>query len=262
VSSPRASLGIAALLIRSAAIFARNLPAIAVLALLVFSPLLVLGALATPARGADPRAAVRAAGQLTLIYTVASTLGALVLTSFLSGAVVHAVVHDLRGARSSWWRSTLAGVRRLWPVLGVGTMAALCIVFGLVTLAVPGLLVLCLAYVALPAAVIERPGVIGALHRSAALTQGYRWQIAELLLLVAAIEIVAWLVLHQLLVVPIHARAPLVPNPASWTTYRAITTGVLMVGGAFGAVVSAVTYAVLRERRDGAGPDRLAQALE
>ena len=71
----------------------------------------------------------------------------------------------------------------LFPVLGVALVVTVIFAIGLALLVVPGLIAICVLYVALPVAVIERAGVGRSLRRSAELTKGSRWRIFALFLI-------------------------------------------------------------------------------
>ncbi len=98
-----------------------------------------------------------------------------VLSVVQSGAVTYGTVRHLSGERATVAEMLRVGFRRWLPVVGVGLVFGIGVVLGLVLLVVPGVLLLVAGSVAVPAAVVERPGVLGALRRSFALTRGRRW---------------------------------------------------------------------------------------
>jgi integral membrane sensor domain MASE1 len=106
--------------------------------------------------------------------------------------------------------------------------------------------------VAVPAAVVERPGVFAALGRSSELTKGHRWQILGLLLVYLLIVFGFSLLLG--FAVLIVSFIPLLPVLVS-----AVGNAVL---AAFGAVVFTVLYSELRRIKDGVGVDVIAQVFD
>ena len=99
-------------------------------------------------------------------------------------ALVYGALEQLRGRRFTVGEAFSKGFRRFWPVLGVAIVSGVIIVVGMIALLVPGLIALCMLYVAIPACVVEEWGVVQSLTRSAELTKGYRWPILGLIALV------------------------------------------------------------------------------
>lgn len=94
-----------------------------------------------------------------------------------AGAITRGVIDSLAGKRVSLGAMIGTGFRRALPLLVVGLLTYLMISLGLVLLIVPGVLVACALAVAIPAVVVERPGILGAIKRSFALTKGKRFAI-------------------------------------------------------------------------------------
>jgi hypothetical protein len=87
------------------------------------------------------------------------------------------------------------GLAVILPVIGIYLLSLLAIAAASTLLLVPGLIVMCMLCVAIPAGVAERTGVIGALSRSVALTRGWRWPIfGTLVLYIVAVWIVSGIV--------------------------------------------------------------------
>jgi hypothetical protein len=93
------------------------------------------------------------------------------------GAITYGVIQHLAGKRVSLGAMIAAGARRAVPVLVVGLLAYVIVVVGMILLLVPGIYFACALAVAIPAAVVERPGVFGAIKRSFALTKGKRFAV-------------------------------------------------------------------------------------
>ena len=77
--------------------------------------------------------------------------------------------------RARFGEMVRVGLRRGLPVVGIGILLWVAVMAGLVLLVVPGVMLMVATSVAVPAAVVERPGVLGAIRRSLALTRGRRW---------------------------------------------------------------------------------------
>jgi len=104
-----------------------------------------------------------------------------------TGAITWGVFQQLRGNTPSLAACFAIGIQRMLPVLGVSFMVGLAVMGGFILLIVPGIIVYMMLYVAVPCAVVERPGVMGALRRSRALTSGHKGQLFWLTLLLSLI---------------------------------------------------------------------------
>jgi len=141
------------------------------------------------------QAAIDSSGQRALLAVAAGVtiLGVL----WLQGALVVAV-DDIRGggARLSIGQVFRRVEPRLWTLLGVGVIAAVGVAGGLILFIVPGLVLLTFWSMAVPAAVLERRGVIDAFRRSMRLVQGDAWRVfAVILLTIAFSTIVATMII-------------------------------------------------------------------
>ncbi|HEY1457700.1 MAG TPA: YciC family protein, partial [Solirubrobacteraceae bacterium] len=102
----------------------------------------------------------------------------LTATTLFTGMVVE-LVADVQSSR----REVSVGqlLRAVTPVFGqlvaVGLLAGILEAVGFVLLLVPGLILLTIWSVAAPVVVLERPGAVAALRRSAELVRGNGWQV-------------------------------------------------------------------------------------
>jgi hypothetical protein len=123
--------------------------------------------------------AVRGGSGLSLL----ALLIGVVATSLFAGMVVELVADVRDGRRDSNWRAL---VRSVLPVLGqviaVAIVIGVCVTIGLFVLVVPGLILITIWFVAIPALVLERPPGLGALGRSRQLVRGNGWQVFGVIL--------------------------------------------------------------------------------
>jgi len=124
----------------------------------------------------DPAAAGAAQAALPPAFWIAY-LVTLLLFVVEAGAITHGVIHHLAGKRVSLGAMVAAGLRRAVPLLVVGLLCYVMVLVGMMLLLVPGVYLACAVAVAIPAVVVERPGVFGAIKRSFALTKGKRFAI-------------------------------------------------------------------------------------
>jgi len=252
--SHREPFGIGAVLGQGFSTFFRNLPAFVLMSAIAYVPLLVYGLSWTPYGASSLEEA-----QLSVVkYLGISALGGLLLQNLVVAAVTFGVVEEMAGRHASIARCLGVGLRRMLPALLVTLLAGLCVVLGLIALIIPGLIVLCMLYVAVPASVIEQNGVGRALSRSAYLTKGNRWSILGLLILLGILGAIVNNVIERVM---IHKVEGIVP-PDQWKLYVGLQIGVQMVMGALGATMAAVAYVKLRNDKDGVGVGELARVFD
>jgi hypothetical protein len=163
-----------------------------------------------------------------------------VLGLISQAAMVFGTISYLSGHRVSATTCLSEGLSRIIPVIGVAFLLSLLIGLGTLFFIIPGIVFVCVYYVAIPVAVMETPGLTGALRRSAALTNGHRWTLFFTILV---------LFLIAFLIVPLTSFTDEVGKitKASWMMRVCVNVFI----GAVGSVCSAVAYVRLRERKEG-----------
>ncbi len=173
-----------------------------------------------------------------------------VTRSLASGAVIYGVVQDLRGRTFSVAESIQIALRRLLPMTGVAICTAIAIVFGCILLIVPGIMLACMYYVAMPACVAERAGVFESMSRSRFLTKGYRWQVFGTFLLVVIVGLVV---------------GPIVGIGLRFTGLIGTLIGIQVLQAiisSFNGVLIGVFYYELRVAREGIDIDKIASVFD
>jgi hypothetical protein len=114
----------------------------------------------------------------------------------LQAALVEAVA-DVRDGRADLSLTETLGRAwsRLGPVAAAGILAAIAIVIGLILIIIPGLFLLTIWSLIIPAIVIEKRGAIESFGRSRELVRGHGWTVFGVVLVTIAINIVAAIVL-------------------------------------------------------------------
>jgi hypothetical protein len=251
---------------RTFSIWFRNLVPFTTISVVVHAPLVVWAVLLlrddeAPMAGQEAWDAVEGilAGVLGIVLTAALTFG---------------VVQHLRGKPASFGATVGTGLRRLFPALGAGALAGVLTFlpmiavlllgfatesYGLFLLAIPALVLTLMIQAALwvtvPAAVVERPGVGGALRRSTALTRGSRWRVFGINVVLGAIGMALTLALG----------VPVTEDPTWEDVRRTMVVNVVLtvlVAGPWSAVASAVGYHDLRVGKEGADVEDLARVFE
>lgn len=180
----------------------------------------------------------------------------LLINMFLTSTFTYGVVMELRGRRASMGRSVSVGLARFLPALGVTLLVIIATLLGLVLIVIPGVIVFCMFCVAVPASVVERPGLLGAMRRSRELTMGHKAEIFGLLL----IGYFA-LMLLGFIVGAVTGGA----EEQTWESLRGevITEAVIeLFSNSLMAVGAAVVYVQLRTRKEGSSIDELARVFE
>ena len=131
----------------------------------------------------------------------------------------------------------------LGKLLALGIVQQVVIILGLMAFIAPGLYVLSLWMVAMPAIIVERSTVGGALDRSAALTRDRRWLVLGIFVLVAVPAILAIEIVGALTGIAI----------VSWLLEAALSTVLVSLAVVF--------YALLRGEKEGMTPQQIAAAL-
>jgi len=171
---------------RSLLLLLRNLPAFAFLGLLLFTPVFVGSLIVGP--GAPMHAQrvaledVDGVGHTELGGKVVVGILAFLATYLVAGGLAYGVRQNLQGRKVPFGEGVREGLRYLWRSLDTAFVTGLIIGIGFVLFVVPGLWLGCLAFVAVPVALLEERGVVESMRRSAALTRGSRLSLLVVLL--------------------------------------------------------------------------------
>jgi hypothetical protein len=213
-------------------IFAANVVPFLLIAAVAVVPLAVAGLLAAATGG---RLALLAFAFVGLIELVLA--GPLV-----TGAITFGVAQELRHREASIGDCLRLALSSVLAILGVALLQSLVVLGGLFLCIVPGIVAGVVLCVSVPAALEERNGVVAALHRSADLTRGHRWEVAGVLLSFAALQYV----LPRL-------ASLAVPGGGITIGHQLPSTVAGLIGTALQATADAVMYYRLRSAAEGVG---------
>jgi hypothetical protein len=172
----------------------------------------------------------------------------MVLRQVAVGAISYGVFQEMRGQRADFADCLRRAGALIFVVTGVAIVSVIARVLATLLLIIPGLIVATMLWVAIPVAVVERPGVLGSLSRSAVLTKGNRWGVFGIMLLISIGTIVASYLVEQI------AGAAAPGAFVAWIVAAAIT--------AYVASVTAVGYCSLRFAKEGVGIDEIAKVFD
>lgn len=144
-------------------------------------------------------AAAIIAGLLSLAGVIGEILGEVValFAAFLLQAALIKAVQDVRDGRAdlSIGETVSTAMPYIWPVAAASILAGIAITIGLILIIVPGLWLITIWAVIIPAIVIERCGALDSFGRSRQLVRGHGWHVFGTLVLVFIIMIVVNIVL-------------------------------------------------------------------
>jgi MFS family permease len=250
---------------RTFASIGRNFAVFLLLTLLLAGvPALLTGSLFALAALNGGSSAATGADATNLIAVGVSAIGLVTLVGSIAGfilqaAIVYGVIADLNGRRAEFAECLSSGLRNWFWLLLLAIVIAVCEVFGFILLIVPGLMMAVAWMVAVPAQVVERTGVFGAMSRSAELTRGHRWSIFGLLV----IYVIASGVIQAAISAIIAALAvSLSPTTAQAATHLVAQPLLSVTTSLIGAAGVASIYYELRSTREGIGPEALAAVFD
>jgi hypothetical protein len=171
---------------------------------------------------------------------VVSIILVVVLSTLSQAVVLYGAFQDMRGRRVDLKESMQVGLRRFFPILGLAFCMALLGGLGFVLLIVPGLFLLTIWAVGVPAIVVERAGVIEAFGRSHQLVRGHGWTVFGAI-------VVAFLILWGLGFAAIVIGAAI--GDAAGAIILAIIVNIL--AAPFAALISSVLFFELRGLESG-----------
>ncbi len=236
------SFGVGSVLGMGFRVYGRNIVAFTLIAGVVYVPLILWTlSLTSGTFSAEAFAHFRYAAALQIL-----------LNAFMTATLTYGVVKELQGQRASIGACLATGFARMLPAVGVALLQALAIMGGMILLIVPGIIAACALYVAMPASVIEKPGIVGALKRSAELTKGYRGAIFGLLLILGVGGFVIGMV----------EQSAFIHGAQGFKSYLLVNCATDIVVGALSSVIAAVAYFQLRAEKDGTTAHDLAKVFE
>lgn len=232
---------------RAIGVYLRNFVPFTFLVTLVYSPLIVL--VVTTLYGD--------LGNDDLAFiAVALGFGTILLGIVTGAAVAYGTFEQLRGRRISMLASVSVGLRRLVPVLLMTIVMTFFVALGWIALVVPGVMLICRWWVAVPVAVVERPGILASLGRSSELTRGYRWKVFGIVFVLGLVGVGARKLFEATILSKPYATLPEIK------VYLAATLATNVLIGGLTAVVTCVAYHDLRTIKEGLDSDELAAVFE
>jgi hypothetical protein len=187
----------------------------------------------------------------------------MVVLGWLSQAIaVYGAFQIMRGERFDLLESVRIGLRRFFPVIGLAVTVTVLWVLALIPLVVPGIILLIMWFVVMPACVVEQLGPIRSMGRSRELTKSYRWRVfgLNLLILIPALLFSAVIGAAVFYVANIGNPAA---NPAFASMVGHIANLIWSaIWSGFAMVVVVVSYHDLRVAKEGIDTDQIAKVFD
>lgn len=189
-------------------------------------------------------------GRAALLFGLGSLLS-IALNALSEAIVLFGAFEDMRGRPVNLMASLQVGLSRLFPVLGVAILVALCTGIAAILLVIPAFIVMTMLFVAMPACIVEQLGPVKSLSRSAELTKGHRWAIFGLWFLVAIIIAIGS---------KIAGTIGSLIGGLGFSLVLDLIWGA--VAGAFNAIMVVVAYHDLRVAKEGIDTDKIASVFD
>jgi hypothetical protein len=227
---------------RTVSIFSRNLLPFGIVSAIAYFP----SALALSSEKTAALAASGNGGWIALGF-----IATLVLNVLSQAIVLYGAFEDMRGLPVNLGESIKVGLRRFFPVLGVAICMPLLAGLAAILLLFPGLMVMTMLFVSVPACVVERLGPFKSMGRSAWLTKGHRWKIFGIWIAVLFVGGTAQSILNGV------ARAA---GGVVIGLVVSVLCGAIL--GAFNAILAVVAYHDLRVAKEGVDTDQIAAVFD
>lgn len=189
----------------------------------------------------------------TILGFVLTGLVSVVMGYVVTGAVMHGVYQRLRGRSFDLGGAISIAISRVGVLFLASFFVTVVTGVGFLLLIVPGIIVMVMLYLTIPAVVVERQGPLAAMERSIALGEGHRWSILGIAILAGLLQAVTSFLLAMLIN---FAFAMVDPS-----VREVVNTLVFGIVGMISSVATGVTYYTLRRVKEGVDLEDLAQVF-
>jgi hypothetical protein len=231
---------------RTTSVLSRNFLPFFIVTAVAQLPTILLSELSAVTPSGSDQAAVQSAILLGL-----GLLLTMVLSVLSQAVVLYGAFQDMRDRPVRLVESLQVGLRRFFPIIGLGIAMSLIGGIASILFLIPGLILFTMWFVATPVCVVEKLGPFGSMGRSSRLTKGHRWKIFGLFLLLIIISVVV----SQSLAVILAAM-----GGVALALFGTVVWG--GVWGAFYAISVVVTYHDLRAAKEGTDIGQIAAVFD
>lgn len=212
-----------------------------------------------------------------------AVLGSLLLSyNLVTATLIHGSVQALRGQPATFGNCIGRGFARIPGVLGVvavtwtailavalTSLVVFAVLDDLLTgalwyflvmalaVSVPIMILICMFWLAVPVAVVERPGVFASIRRSIQLTRGQRWRIFIVILIPWVVYVISQRLFGMLQAMVEEGERGGIPVAI---TVVAIAVDLILI--AVSAVAAAVGYYTIRAAKEGVSIEEIAKVFD
>lgn len=215
------------------------------IAFLIYSPLFVA------------RLLFAATDNLPPWWILAESFAPLLLGPIAAAALVYGVFRSLRGEAVTVTDCLRIGFSRWLPVLWLTILVGLATMIGMILCIIPGIVVACGLFVAVPALVVEKSPALDTMSRSWSLTEGHKLSIFGLVLVLQAISFGALMLLGLII-----GSDPGAAQGTPSLTVAMLTLLVTVFTATIQGIASGVAYHDIRVFREGLDEDELAAVFD
>ncbi len=196
---------------------------------------------------------------MLIVFGVLVFLLMMVATMLVNAFIAEATFRVRTNSRRSMGEYVASVMPRIVPIMLTALLVILIFIGGTLLLVVPGIIAMIVYYVTIPACVVEHLGPRDALRRSSALTKGYRWPLFGFFVILT--------IINGVIVAVFQFGFGFLEQAAGMDLLATIGMGLGDILGNFlsvilGGVATALTYARLREIKDGLGQQELASVFD
>ncbi|MEM9140250.1 MAG: hypothetical protein AAGB15_10520 [Pseudomonadota bacterium] len=202
----------------------------------------------------DPLAVAQAQQQTSPMTMIVATIFGVILWGFSAAALTRAVYDIKMSGSASIGNALGTGLKYVVPVILVVLVLYIVGVLASIALVLPGLYVMAMWFVIIPAVVVDGAG-FGALGRSSSLTKGYRWPMVGYGVLFILLYVVVFVVMGglQFLFADMGTVGLILAAVASVMTYAFLYC--------IGSAMAALAYARLTEIKEGMSINQIADVF-
>lgn len=194
-----------------------------------------------------------------LVFFALSWLAYMIGMFVQQASVTHATVTYLNGRPASIADCLATGFSSVVQLTLIAVLMFLALIPAMLLLVIPGVILAMMWFVAVPACVVERTGVLGAFSRSRELTRGYRWPIFWLYVVFVILMILIAVVVGATIGIGVFAASGgVITSPVQIAIE---TIGTTISSTVISTLVASVYYE-LRQLKEGIGPEALASVFD
>lgn len=204
--------------------------------------------------------AQRGLGMGFYALTLISWILGMIVSALTQAALTRSTVAEAEGRKASLGECLQAGLAVLVPLIILSILLAIAVAIGFVLLIVPGVILYCMWSVAVPSLVEERRGVFGSFGRSRELTDGAKWKVFGIMLVVLVVYWLLSAVTGMFMMSDLDLSNPQAPFQMS-TSFLVVSLIVGTLVNLFWGLVQASLYVELRDWKDGPSAANLEQVF-